>query len=39
VASELVIYPHEGHGVRQFPAIIDQCTRIVAWFTRFMPAG
>ncbi|MDQ2830191.1 MAG: prolyl oligopeptidase family serine peptidase, partial [Chloroflexota bacterium] len=39
VASELVIYPQEGHGVRHFPAIIDQCTRIVAWFERFMPAG
>jgi len=38
VASELVIYPQEGHGVRQFPAVIDQCTRIVAWFERFMPA-
>jgi len=38
VASELVVYPQEGHGVRQFPAVIDQCARIVAWFERFMPA-
>ncbi len=36
--SELAIYPKEGHGVRQFPTIIDQTTRIVGWFERFMPA-
>lgn len=38
VAAELVIYPQEGHGVRQFPAVIDQCTRMAAWFERYMPA-
>jgi dipeptidyl aminopeptidase/acylaminoacyl peptidase len=38
VASELAIYPQEGHGVRQFPAVIDQCARMVAWFERYMPA-
>jgi dipeptidyl aminopeptidase/acylaminoacyl peptidase len=38
VESALVIYPQEGHGVRCFPAIVDQCTRLVAWFERFMPA-
>jgi len=38
VPSELVIYPQEGHGIHQFPAVIDQCVRIVAWFERFMPA-
>ena len=36
--SELVVYPEEGHGVRQLPAQIDFCTRMVAWFERFMPA-
>src|SRR5262249_51201976 len=38
VESELVIYPQEGHGVRQFPATIDYVTRTLAWFERFMPA-
>lgn len=38
VESSLVIYPHEGHGVRNFPAIIDYCTRTVEWFQRHMPA-
>jgi len=36
--SALAIYPREGHGIRSFPALIDQCTRIVGWFERFMPA-
>ena len=38
VESALAIYPGEGHGVRNFPALIDQCTRIVGWFERYMPA-
>ena len=38
VTSSLAIYPQEGHDVHQFPAVIDRCTRIVAWFDRFMPA-
>lgn len=29
VESECVIYPQEGHGVRQFPAVIDHLTRIL----------
>ncbi len=39
VPSQIVIYPGEGHSVRRFPALIDQCTRIVDWFERFMPAS
>jgi len=39
VTSSLAIYPQEGHDVHQFPAVIDRCTRIVAWFERFMPAS
>jgi dipeptidyl aminopeptidase/acylaminoacyl peptidase len=39
VESVLAIYPGEGHGVRRFPAVIDQCTRIVSWFERHMPAN
>ncbi|OUZ12416.1 S9 family peptidase [Aeromicrobium sp. PE09-221] len=38
VLSVCVVYPGEGHGVRGFPALIDQCTRIVDWFARHMPA-
>jgi dipeptidyl aminopeptidase/acylaminoacyl peptidase len=39
VETEVVIYPEEGHGVRNFPAILDLQTRTVAWFERFMPPG
>ncbi|HEU5417605.1 MAG TPA: S9 family peptidase [Streptosporangiaceae bacterium] len=38
VDSELVIYPGEGHGVSQFPAITDYLTRLVTWFGKYMPA-
>jgi dipeptidyl aminopeptidase/acylaminoacyl peptidase len=38
VESALAIYPGEGHGVRKYPALIDQCTRIVGWFEQHMPA-
>ena len=37
VASDVVIYPGEGHGVGSFPALIDCTTRVVAWFQRHMP--
>jgi dipeptidyl aminopeptidase/acylaminoacyl peptidase len=37
VESELVLYPEEGHGVRQFPAVIDFSTRELEWFERHMP--
>ena len=32
VPSVLVIYPEEGHGVREFPAMIDFAARVVGWF-------
>lgn len=38
VISALVTYPLEGHGVRQMPASFDYLSRVVSWFTRFMPA-
>ena len=38
VESALAIYPGEGHGVRRFPALIDQCARTLGWFERHMPA-
>lgn len=37
VDSEVVLYPEEGHGVRNLPAGIDLATRMVAWFERYMP--
>jgi len=37
VASDVVVYPGEGHGVHSLPALIDWTTRIVAWFQRHMP--
>lgn len=36
VESELLIYPHEGHGIRSFPASIDYASRVVAWFERHL---
>jgi dipeptidyl aminopeptidase/acylaminoacyl peptidase len=38
VPSEVVVYPQEGHGVGEFPAILDLATRTVAWFERYLPA-
>jgi dipeptidyl aminopeptidase/acylaminoacyl peptidase len=37
VPTEVAVYPQEGHGVRDLPAIIDLATRAVAWFERFVP--
>ena len=39
VPGEVVVYPQEGHGVGEFPAILDLATRMVAWFERFLPGG
>jgi dipeptidyl aminopeptidase/acylaminoacyl peptidase len=39
VPAEVVIYPQEGHGVGDLPAVIDLATRTVAWFERFLPAS
>ncbi len=39
VQAEVVIYPQEGHGVRQMPALFDFNARLVGWFERFMPSG
>jgi dipeptidyl aminopeptidase/acylaminoacyl peptidase len=38
VPAGLVLYPEEGHGVRQPEAVADQVARMVAWFEHFMPA-
>jgi dipeptidyl aminopeptidase/acylaminoacyl peptidase len=39
VPTDVIVYPLEGHGVRDLPAGIDLATRLVAWFERYMPAG
>ena len=37
VASDVAVYPLEGHGVHDLPALVDCVTRIVAWFQQHMP--
>lgn len=37
IPTEVVKYPQEGHGVGEFPAMLDLATRTVAWFERFLP--
>ena len=39
VPTGVVKYPQEGHGVGEYPAILDLVTRTVDWFERFLPAG
>lgn len=34
--STLVLYPEEGHGVRSYHALVDQCERMLAFFTRVL---
>ncbi len=36
--SELVVYPLEGHGVHDFPAVADAVERTVGWFLRHLGA-
>jgi dipeptidyl aminopeptidase/acylaminoacyl peptidase len=38
VETQLVLYPDEGHGVRQPLSVVDQCARMVAWFDRHLGA-
>jgi dipeptidyl aminopeptidase/acylaminoacyl peptidase len=37
VATDVVVYPEEGHGVSAFPALIDLAARCQEWFERFLP--
>jgi dipeptidyl aminopeptidase/acylaminoacyl peptidase len=37
VESTLVVYPDQGHGVWSPETLRDQCTRMLAWFERFVP--
>jgi dipeptidyl aminopeptidase/acylaminoacyl peptidase len=36
---EHVRYPNEGHVTRGQRAILDQHTRLLDWFTRYLPTG
>lgn len=36
--SALVVYPQEGHGVRQFPTYLDFSYRVLSWLEHYMPA-
>jgi len=36
VATSLVIYPDEGHGIRQPAHVADQRQRVIAWFDRYL---
>ena len=39
VETQLVLYPEEGHGVRQPLAVADQCARMIAWFDHHLRGG
>ena len=36
VETELVLYPREGHGLREEAHLMDRLTRIVGWFERHL---
>ncbi|MNP13160.1 Prolyl oligopeptidase family protein [compost metagenome] len=37
VETVLLTYPHEGHGIRNMPAIFDFTARVMYWFERHIP--
>jgi dipeptidyl aminopeptidase/acylaminoacyl peptidase len=39
VESELVLYPREGHGLREEKHLIDRLNRVVAWFDKYLKAA
>jgi dipeptidyl aminopeptidase/acylaminoacyl peptidase len=36
VATELVVYPREGHGLKEEKHLVDRLNRIVAWFDKYL---
>lgn len=38
VISPLMVYPEEGHDVKNLPAAIDFAARVIDWFESFMPS-
>ncbi len=39
VPAELIIYPREGHGLREEKHQLDRLTRTVAWFEKYLKPG
>ncbi len=39
VPSDLVLYPREGHGLREEKHLVDRLNRVVAWFDKYLKAG
>jgi dipeptidyl aminopeptidase/acylaminoacyl peptidase len=36
VPAELVLYPREGHGLREEKHLIDRLNRVIEWFDRYL---
>ena len=39
VESDLVLYPREGHGLREEKHLLDRLTRIIAWYDKYLKAS
>ena len=39
VPSDLVLYPREGHGLREEQHLLDRLNRVVAWFDKYVKGG
>jgi dipeptidyl aminopeptidase/acylaminoacyl peptidase len=39
VESEFVLYPREGHGLRETKHLLDRMNRIIAWYTAHVPVS
>ncbi len=36
VDTDLVLYPREGHGLREEKHLVDRLNRVVAWFDKYL---
>jgi dipeptidyl aminopeptidase/acylaminoacyl peptidase len=39
VPSDFVIYPREGHGLREEKHLVDRLNRVIEWFDRYVKTG
>lgn len=39
VPSDFVVYPREGHGLREEKHLVDRLNRIIEWFDRYVKTG
>jgi dipeptidyl aminopeptidase/acylaminoacyl peptidase len=39
VPAEFVVYPREGHGLREEQHLLDRLTRIIRWFDQYVGGG